>query len=92
MIATITHRVQVPSTQKAIALRDRCARALDEDEDATLISSSMAPDTTTFTVTGVDTASKEPFKERVEAKDAEDAGVQAVGSSKTRIVAEVRTP
>lgn len=89
MKATLTFDVEVASTQKATALRDKLAAELDADTDVTLTHQSMAQRSARFKVIGVDVATKSPFAETVEAADADDAKQQAIGNSKTRIVAEV---
>jgi hypothetical protein len=90
VIATLTFRIDTTSTQKATALRDKCADYLAEDDQVTVIHAGMAQDTQTFEVVGVDTAGKKPFKERTEAKDEDEAEAKVVGGSKTMVVAEVR--
>lgn len=89
MKATLTFLIEVPNVQKAAALRDKLAGQLREDEVVTVINEGMARNTKPFKVIGVDTASKQPFEEQVEATDADDAEVQAVGKSKTKVVASV---
>lgn len=89
MKATLTFGVDVSSPQKAAALRDKCAEWLNEDDDVTVISQSMSQDTHAFKVVGVDTSNKQPFVEHVEDTNQENAGKQVVGSSKSKVVAEV---
>jgi hypothetical protein len=86
----IKHRIQASSPQKATACRDRCAAVLEDDGDVTVIASSQAQASRAYEVLGVDTAAKTPFKERTEAKDEKEAESNVVGSSKTRVVNEVR--
>lgn len=90
MNVILTFGVDVSSVQKATALRDKTAAWLDEDEDVTVTTQSMAPHGRPFFVAGVDTNTKEPFKERVEAADEQAATKQVVGTSKTRVVAVVQ--
>lgn len=87
MIFDLTYRIDVDSTQKAIAIRDKLASLLDEDEDTTLINSTSAQALTEYTVKGVDTKTSKPFEETVEAESADQAEEQVV--SKTRIVVGV---
>lgn len=89
MRVTITHLVEVPSTQKATALRDKCAALLEEDADTTVITSNGSTNARSYRVVGVDTTSKKPFGEVVEADDPEGAAAQVVDGSKDRVVAEV---
>lgn len=87
MIVTLTHRIEVPSMQKATAMREKCAALLDEDDDVTVINSMASKESKTFTVVGVDSKSKEPFEETVEAEDEEDARAQV--ATETKLVALV---
>ena len=84
---TITHHVDVPSPQKATALRDKCATYLTDEEQITVITSSMAQETKSFRVRGVDVQGKKPFDRRVEAKSLEEAKRSV--ESNTMIVAAV---
>ena len=88
MKATITHQVEVSSIQKATALRDKVNELLGEDEEVFVIDSHSAQDQPIFTVTGVDTKTKEPFTEQIEAEDEDDAKVQA--ETGDRVVARVQ--
>lgn len=90
MKGSLNFRVDVDSTQKLTALREKLAAELADDPDVSLIDTNSACDTQTFRVIGVDTSTKEPFNVTVEATDKDDATAQVVGSSKTKIVAEVR--
>jgi hypothetical protein len=87
-IFTLSFRVDASSSQRAVVLRDRLAALLEDEDEVTLISASQAQDSSTYTVTGVDTATKEPFADTVEASDA-DAAREAV-ATKTKLVAEAR--
>lgn len=90
MKATLTFSLDCKSTQHATALRDKTADWLNEDPDVQVFNQSMAPLSQRFRVVGVDTATKDPFADDVEASDEEEAKAIAVGRSKTRLVAEVR--
>ena len=82
---TLTFRIEDASPQKAAALREKLAELLEEDPDVTLVNRMSSPDTQTYRVVGVNTADNQPFDERVEAKDEDDARKQA--GTKTRVVA-----
>ena len=86
----LSHKIATTSSQKAAALRDQLAALLDEDDNVTVINSSMAQVTQTYDVIGVDTSSKKPFRESIEAKDEEDAEARVVGKSQSKVVSEVR--
>lgn len=89
MKATLTFDVEVPSVQKATALRDKHAELLREDPDVTVINEAMAQRSRRYKVVGVDTSGKQPFSETVEAEDEEKAKALAIGKSQTKVVAEV---
>lgn len=93
VIFTLTHRIETTSSQKATAMRDKCAAYLDEDNDVTVINSAMAQDSRQYVVLGANTLTKEPWRKTVEATDEETAKKVAVGSDapKAQVVVEVRT-
>jgi hypothetical protein len=84
---TLTFAIDVPSTQKATALREKLAEVLAEDGDVTLVNRMSSADEQTFRVLGVD--GTERFEEQVTAKDVAAAEAKAVGSSKSKLVAIV---
>lgn len=86
---TLTFAIEAPSIQKATALRDKLAEALTGDEDVTLLNKAVAQDTQSYRVLGVDTSAKAAFDEVVEAADEDAARAEIVGSSTTKIVAQV---
>ncbi|MEJ7787694.1 MAG: hypothetical protein WKF96_23070 [Solirubrobacteraceae bacterium] len=88
MLSTLTHRIEVASTQKLTALRDQLANLLTEDPSVTLIASSSARDTTTYTVTAVDTATKKKVERQVEATSPEEAWAKVEAA--TVVVTDVR--
>lgn len=76
------------SQQKAVALRDKLAAVLGEDDDVGLISSSQAQALESFEVVGVDMTTGESFRETVEAVSREEAtGMVATAD---RVVAAAR--
>lgn len=91
VLVSLTYLIEVPSIQKATAVREKCADYLAKDDQVEVVSSSQAQTTHRFEVLGVDTTSKRPFKEQTEAKDAEQAEANVIGSSKSKVAAEVRT-
>lgn len=88
MLSTLSYRVDTTSPQKAVALRDKLANLLDEDLNTTLIASSSARDTTTYTVTAVDTEAKQKVEQQVEATSPEEAWSEV--ETDTIIVTDVR--
>lgn len=90
MIVDLVHRVEVASIQRATALRTKIDKLLAEEDGCTTVQSSQARSLRDYKVIGVDTRTSQPFDELVEAEDAEDAQSKVIGSSKTKVVAEVR--
>lgn len=88
MIYALTYLIEAESQQKAIALRDRLAAAIADDEGVSLDSWGLAQQETTYTVSGVDTKTNKPFQTTVEAEDAEDAAKAC--SKGTKVVAHVQ--
>lgn len=88
MIATITVRAEVPSVQKLTALRDQLANLLDQDPDTTLIASSSARDSETYTVTAVDLGTKKKVEQQVETTSPEEAWAKV--ETDTVVVTDVR--
>jgi hypothetical protein len=84
---TLTYSIDVPSTQKATALRERLAEVLEEDEDVTLINRTSSEDEQTYRVLGVD--GTKPFDETVSAKDKDAARSTVEGKGKSKVVAAV---
>lgn len=88
MIVDLTYRIDTSSIQKATALRDKLAELLNGDEEVAVVHQGSSQVTDTYEVIGVDTATKQPFRELVEAKSEEDAEAQA--ETGDRVAADVR--
>jgi hypothetical protein len=90
MLSTLTYRLETPSVQKAVALRDQLASILTEDPDTTLIASAQARDSETYHVTAVDTEAKQVLnpKPQVEATSPEEAWAKV--ETATVVVTDVR--
>jgi hypothetical protein len=88
---TLTYRIEASSVQKATAVRNKCAALLEETEGVEVRLSSMGRSMPDWNVIGVDTTSKQPFTEKVEA-ETEEAAKEKVEATKkaTKVVAEVR--
>jgi hypothetical protein len=71
--AIISHRVEVPSIQKATALKEKCVELLTKDEDVQVIASNVAQDSATYRVVGFDVAADDRFDETVEARSKDEA-------------------
>jgi hypothetical protein len=84
---TLTFAIDVPSTQKATALREKLAEVLAEDGDVTLVNRTSSADEQTFRVLGVD--GTEPFDVTVSAADKEAARSAVEGKGKSKVVAAV---
>jgi hypothetical protein len=72
----LTIQVEVASSQKATALRDKLADIAQQDEDVAVLGWGASQETRTFEVIGVDLDTEEPFTEQVEAEDEEAAREQ----------------
>lgn len=73
MLSTLSYRIEAPSVQKCVALRDQLASLLTEDPDITLVASSQARGSETYTVTAVDLDTKTRVEEQVETTSPEEA-------------------
>lgn len=90
---TLTYKIEVGSAQKATAVRDAVAEHIEQMDDVEVRLSSMGRSMPEWNVVGVDTTSKQPFTESVEAETEEEAKakVEGAGKSKTpKVVADVR--
>ena len=88
MRVVITYALEVPSLQKAVALRDRLEEQITEDEDVSVVAKSASQGTFLYEVLGVDTDKDKAFRTQVEATDPEDAAERVAKG--TKVVAGVR--
>lgn len=86
MIYELRLRADIPTPQRAVAIRDALAQRLPDDIQ--VISWDATRATRTFTVTSVDTTTKEVTTQTVEAVDG-DAAVAQVANA-TVVVTEVK--
>lgn len=74
-------------------MREKVTALIEEDPDVTLIQSGQSRSIPNWEVVGVDTTSKLPFTEEVQADSEDEAKAQVEGTGKSRgpkVVAEVR--
>jgi len=86
----LRHRIQADTDQKAVAVRDRIAKLLEEDEDVNLVQTDHAQVNRVYTVKAYDTAKGERVEQMVEAESAEAAWDEI--ESDTVTVIHVQTP
>lgn len=90
MKATLTFGLDVPSVQKATAIREKCAAWLDADPDVAVISSNSGTDELPFTVVGaIRGRPDDTWREVVHAPTGTEAKAKALAEDKQRTVTAV---